>query len=100
MLASTFGSKYWTPFTQAQDDVAGSKLATRGDAAEAYYIFDVNPRMFIKVGGIYYNYKYTGSGAPVGKPQDIDDVKAGTAYSMLPAVDEVVNGYASLTVKF
>jgi hypothetical protein len=99
-LEYNYGSKYWTPFTQAQDDVVGSKLATRGHAGEAYYIFDINPNMFLKVGAIYYDYEYSGSGAPVGKPQKIKDVQDGKAYSILPAVDEVWDLYASMTLKF
>jgi hypothetical protein len=95
-----YGSRYWMPFTQAQDDVVGSKLATRGHVGEAYYIFDINPNMFIKVGGIYYDYQYSNSGTPVGKPQKIKDIQNGTAFSMLPVVDEAWDGYASLTVKF
>ncbi len=47
-LEYNYGSKYWTPFTQGQDDSLGSKLATRGHVGEAYYIFDINPNMFIK----------------------------------------------------
>jgi len=95
-----WGSKYWTPFTQAQDDMLGSKLATRGHVGEAYYIFDVNPNMFIKVGGMYYDYQYSGSGSPVGEPHKIDDIQDGKAFSMLPVVDKAWDGYASLTVKF
>jgi hypothetical protein len=99
-LEYNYGSKYWIPFTQSQDDVMGSKLATRGQAGEAYYIFDVNPKMFIKFGGIYYDYKYTGSGSPVGAPVKISDIQDGNAASMLPAVDTAWDTYASLTVKF
>ncbi|GIU43308.1 DUF3373 domain-containing protein [Shewanella algidipiscicola] len=99
-LEYNYGSKYWTPFTQAQDDPIGSKLATRGHVAEAYYLFDINPRMFIKLAGIYYDYEYTGSGTPVGAPQKIDDVIEGTAYSMLPVVDTAFDINASLTVNF
>ena len=99
-LEYNYGSKYWTPFTQAQDDMLGSKLATRGHVGEAYYIFDINPNMFIKVGGLYYDYVYTNSGSPVGAPQKIDDVLDGKAYSMLPVADNAWDGYASLTVKF
>ena len=51
-LEYNFGSQYWIPFTQAQDDMIGSKLATRGHVGEAYYIFDINPNMFIKLGGL------------------------------------------------
>ena len=99
-LEYNYGSKYWTPFTQAHDDMLGSKLATRGHVGEAYYIFDVNPNMFIKIGGLYYDYIYTGSGSPVGEPQKISKVLDGTAYSMLPVADSAWDGYASLTVKF
>ncbi len=95
-----YGSKYWTPFTQAQDDPIGSKLATRGHVAEAYYMFDINPNMFIKLAGMYYDFEYTGSGTPVGAPQKIDDVIEGSAYSMLPVVDTAYDLNASLTVKF
>lgn len=99
-LEYNYGSEYWTPFTQAQDDPVGSKLATRGHVAEAYYIFDINPRMFIKLAGLYYDYEYTGSGTPVGAPQKIDDVMAGSAFSMLPVVDTAYDVNASLTVNF
>lgn len=99
-LEYNYGSEYWTPFTQAQDDPIGSKLATRGHVAEAYYIFDINPKMFIKLAGLYYDYEYTGSGTPVGAPQKIDDVLAGSAYSMLPVVDTAFDVNVSLTINF
>ena len=78
----------------------GSKLATRGHVGEAYYIIDINPRMSIKLSGIYYDFEYTGSGSPVGKPQKIDDVKDGTAYSLLPAIDTAYDLNATVTVQF
>jgi hypothetical protein len=99
-LEYNYGSKYWTPFTQGQDDSLGSKLATRGQVGEAYYIFDINPKMFIKVGGLYYDFKYSNSGSPVGKPQKVDDVKDGDAYSLMPVIDTAYDLNASLTVKF
>jgi hypothetical protein len=99
-LEYNYGSKYWTPFTQGQDDSLGSKLATRGHVGEAYYIFDINPKMFIKLAGLYYDFEYTNSGSPVGKPQKVDDVKDGEAYSLLPVIDTAYDLNASLTVKF
>lgn len=99
-LEYNYGSKYWTPFTQAQDDVIGSKLATRGHVGEAYYIFDVNPKMFIKVGALYYDYEYTGSGSPVGLPKKVEDVQDGKEFSMFPVIDEAWDVNTSLTVKF
>ena len=99
-LEYNYGSKYWTPFTQAQDDALGSKLATRGHVGEAYYMFEVNKNAFIKVGGMYYDYEYTGSGSPVGKPKKISDMKAGSEYSLMPVVDTAYDLYASMTLKF
>lgn len=99
-LEYNYGSQYWIPFTQAQDDMIGSKLATRGHVGEAYYIFDINPNMFIKLGGLYYDYEYTGSGSPVGAPQKVSDVKSGKGATMLPVIDKAWDAYASLTVKF
>jgi hypothetical protein len=99
-LEYNYGSKYWTPFTQNQDDSLGSKLATRGHVGEAYYIFDINPKMFIKLAGLYYDFEYTNSGSPVGKPQKVDDVKDGTAYSLMPVIDTAYDLNASLTVQF
>lgn len=99
-LEYNYGSEYWTPFTQAQDDMLGSKLATRGHVAEAYYIFDINRNASIKVGGIYYDYEYTGSGSPVGKPIKIEDIENGDAYSLLPVVDTAWDAYAQMSLRF
>ncbi|MDX2479389.1 MAG: DUF3373 family protein [Desulfuromusa sp.] len=99
-LEYNYGSKYWTPFTQAQDDLIGSKLSTRGHVAEAYYIFDINPRAFIKIGGLYYDYEYSGSGSPVGQPYKISDIEDGSAYSLLPVVDTAWDAYAKITMQF
>ena len=99
-LEYNYGSKYWTPFTQGQDDPVTSKLATRGHVGEAYYIFDINPRMFIKLSGIYYDFVYSGSGSPVGKPKKISDIKDGEEYSLLPVIDDAYDLNASLTVQF
>ena len=99
-LEYNYGSEYWTPFTQAQDDMLGSKLAVRGSVAEGYYIWDINPNMFIKLAGLFYDYEYTGSGSPVGKPQKVDDVLNGTAFSMMPVADTAWDANLGLTIKF
>jgi hypothetical protein len=99
-LEYNYGSKWWTPFTQGQDDSVGSKLATRGHVGEAYYIIDVNPRMSIKLAGIYYDFEYSGSGSPVGKPKDIDDIQDGEEYSLLPVIDTAYDLNATVTVQF
>ncbi|HKL25613.1 MAG TPA: DUF3373 family protein [Desulfuromonadales bacterium] len=99
-LEYNYGSEFWSPFTQAQDDVMGSKLATRGHVGEAYYIFEINPRAFIKVGALYYDYEYTGSGSPVGRPKKVEDVQDGKEFSLLPVLDKVWDLNASVTMKF
>ncbi len=40
-LEYNYGSKYWMPLNQAQNDALGNKLTTRGHAAEAYYILNI-----------------------------------------------------------
>ena len=101
-----WGSKYWTPFDQASDDLIGSKLGTRGQVAELYYIFDINPNMFIKLDGLYYDYAYTNSNSPVGPALKISDVKkwdSATAMGngvLLPIIDTAWDANLSLTCKF
>ena len=99
-LEYNYGSQYWTPFVQAGDDILGSKLATRGQVGEAYYIIDVNPNMFIRLDGLYYDYEYSGSGSVVGTPQKVAEVKPMTTHAFFPVVDTAYDINASLTVKF
>jgi len=99
-LEYNYGSKYWINFTQAADDLLGSKLATRGHVGEAYYMFEVNDNMSIKLSGLYYDYEFTGSGSPLGAPKKIEDVQSGEAYSMFPVVDTAWDARLALTVKF
>lgn len=98
-LEYNWGSKYWFNFTGAEDSLIGSKLATRGEVYEAYYIQPVMARnFFLKLGGQFYDYEYTGSGNPIGKPVEIDDT---TAFDTInPVIDKVWNAYLSATVQF
>jgi len=98
-LEYNWGSKYWFNFTGAEDSLIGSKLATRGEVYEAYYIQPVMARnFFLKLGGQFYDYEYTGSGNPIGKPVEIDDT---TAFDTInPVIDKVWNAYLSATVLF
>ncbi len=98
-LEYNWGSQYWFNFTGAEDSLVGSKLAVRGSVYESYYIQPIFGRnFFVKLGGQYYDYRYTGSGNPLGEPVDIDDV---TALDSLNAViDDVWVGYVSATLRF
>ncbi len=99
-LEYNWGSRYWTPFVQAQDDMIGPKLAARGHVGEAYYIFEINPKMFIKLDGLYYDYQYTGSGVPVGTPVKVDEVVATNIHGQMPVVDTAWDANISMTIKF
>jgi hypothetical protein len=47
-LEYNHGSQYWISFTPAADDLYLSKLATRGDVAEVYWIYDIGYRARIR----------------------------------------------------
>lgn len=98
-LEYNWGSKYWFNFTGAEDSLVGSKLATRGQVFEAYYIQPIyKDNFFLTLGGQYYDYEYTGSGNPLGKPVKIDEA---TAFDTLNVViDEVWTAYLSATLRF
>ncbi len=94
-----WGSQYWLNFTGAEDSLVASKLAARGQVWEVYYhqpIFD--PNFFLTIGGQYYDYAYTGSGNPIGKPVKISELTSLDALNAV--VDEVWLVYLSATVRF
>jgi hypothetical protein len=61
-LEYNHGSKYWRPFTYAEDTAIGSKMATRGDAYEAYWTQPIIDNIFtFQIRYTYLDYEYTGS---------------------------------------
>lgn len=98
-LEYNWGSEYWFNFTGAEDSLVGSKLATRGSVYEGYYIQPIfGENFFVKVGSRYYDYKYTGSGNPLGEPEKISELNALNAF--FPVADKVWDGYISATIRF
>jgi len=94
-----WGSQYWFNFTGAEDSLVGSKLATRGQVLESYWIQPiVNEKFFVTLGGRYYDYQYSGSGNPMGAPVKIDDLRGTDTLNAV--VDDVWNGYLSATLRF
>ncbi len=94
-----WGSKYWFNFTGAEDSITGSKLATRGSVFETYYLQPViSNNFFVKFGMKYYDYKYTGSGNPLGAPIKISEVNSLDA--IFPVMDKVWDLSASITMRF
>ena len=67
------GSKYWRSFTYAEDTLAGSKLATRGNAYEIWLTKElIGKTLTAQLRYTYMDYKYSGSngffangGAPI-----------------------------------
>jgi hypothetical protein len=98
-LEYNWGSKYWLNFSGAEDSLVGSKLAARGQVYEAYYHQPVfGPNFFLTLGTQYYDYEYTGSGNPLGKPVKISD--ANSLDTLNAVVDTVWVGYLSATLRF
>ncbi|RUM56653.1 MAG: DUF3373 domain-containing protein [Nautilia sp.] len=72
------GSKYFRPFTYAEDTLAGSIAAVRGDAFDIYYNKQIVEHLSAQLRGTYFNYKYAGSNAFFGEngnPDASDFVK-------------------------
>ena len=98
-LEYNWGSKYWLNFSGAEDSLVGSKLAVRGQVYEAYYHQPVfGPNFFFTLGGQHYDYEYTGSGNPLGKPVKISE--ASSLDTLNAVVDRVWVGYLSATLRF
>jgi len=74
------GSKYWRSFTYGEDTLIGSKLATRGDAYEAWFNKDLIEKILtLQVRYTYIDYEYTGSNAffgDGGTPMTMSDAVA------------------------
>ena len=69
-LEYNHGSKNWINLTQGSFDIY-NKLATRGDAYEAYLMYVINRYASLRLGYIYINYDYTNSGWFVGESKEI-----------------------------
>jgi len=72
------GSKYWRSFTYAEDTLAGSKLAARGDAFEIWFNKELIGKILTaQVRYTYIDYKYTGSNGffgDAGAPIEVDSM--------------------------
>jgi hypothetical protein len=70
------GSKYWRSFTYGEDTLAGSKLATRGDAYEVWLNKElIGKKLTAQLRYTYMDYDYTGSNGFFGNggaPVDVD----------------------------
>ena len=80
-LEYNHGSQYWRPFTYSEDTMIGSKMATRGDAWEASYTYQINDALSMQLRYTDISYDYAGSngffGNYSGTAAKISDLKAG-----------------------
>ncbi len=61
-LEYNHGDAHWFSYTNGADDIAMSKLATKGSVIEAYYIQKIEKKFKIRVGLQAYDYDYAFSG--------------------------------------
>jgi hypothetical protein len=94
-----WGSQYWLGFTGGEDNIAGSKLATRGSVYEIFYNQPfVDNKLVLSVGAQYYDYDYSGSGSPMGDPVKISELTSLDAF--MPVVDTMWNYYVNLAYRW
>ena len=79
-LEYNHGSKYWRSFTYAEDTLAGSKLAARGNAYEVWFNKElIGKTLTAQLRYTYIDYKYTGSQGffgDGGTPMTMDQIRA------------------------
>ena len=94
-----WGSQYWLGFTGGEDNIAGSKLATRGSAYELFYNQPfVDNKLMLSLGAQYYDYQYSGSGSPMGEPVKISELTSFDTF--MPVVDTMWNYYVTLAYRW
>ncbi|MCF8030348.1 MAG: DUF3373 family protein [Desulfohalobiaceae bacterium] len=99
-LEYNYGSKYWFNFTGAEDNLIGSKLATRGHVIEPYLTQNISgEHFFLRLGAQFYDFEYSGSGNPLGEPKDVDKV-TGMQTTLSPVIDRMQQYYLSAVYRF
>lgn len=93
------GSKYWRSMTYGEDTLAGSKLATRGDAWEIYYNQPLIPNLELQLRYTQMNYDYTGSQGFFGDGGTPYTMSEAEALGMNP-IEKATDIRASITYKF
>jgi len=98
-----YGSENWLNFSNVDSSYMGNKLATRGQVFEIYYALPVFKGKSVEsfyfiIDAEYYNYDYTGSGNPLGKPVKIDE--ATIFDSVTPEIDNLFNVSLSMILSF
>ncbi len=94
------GDAHWFSYTNGADDIAMSKLATRGSVIEAYYIQKIEKKFNIRVGLQAYDYDYAFSGWHIA-PASMDNFELannpGLGYAF---PDKITNFYMVFDLDF
>jgi len=69
-LEYNYGSKNWINLTQGSFDIY-NKLSSRGNAYETYFMYVINRYSNLRLGYVYIDYNYSGSGWFVGESKKI-----------------------------
>jgi hypothetical protein len=95
-LEYNHGSKYWRSYTYGEDTLAGSKLATRGDAYEVYYNLPLIARnLTAQIRYTYIDYDYAGSDMFFGQTGNPDGLMG-----MMPYVESASDLRLSLRYRY
>lgn len=93
------GSQYWRPITHGEDTLIGSKIATRGDAYEAYFTEPlVDDVLTFQLRYTYIDYKYSGSNGFFGTTSGTPYLISETPNAAI--VDKAQNIRAYIRYKF
>lgn len=100
------GSKNWIAFAPAAPDMWTTKLGTRGNVYDLYFMQEVaaqalatsKAKTFFRVGVQMYDFEYTGSNNWVGAPVKISDMQG--QFSTLTPLSKAIDLYATFEVKF
>ncbi len=72
-ISFVHGSKYWRNFSYAEDTLAGSIAAVRGNAWDVYYNYQIIPHLTLQARFTYLDYSHPGSDAffgDMGNPEN------------------------------
>ena len=89
------GSKHWINLTQGSFDIY-NKLATRGNAIEAYMMYVINRYANLRLGYVNIDYNYTRSGWFVGKSEKINN----STENAQNVVDNLSSVYLKMNIHF
>ena len=95
-LEYNYGSKNWINLTQGSFDIY-NKLATRGNAYEAYLMYVINRYANLRFGYINVDYHYTRSGWFVGESKSMNSVPE---HAKATIIDSLQSYYLKLNINF